>query len=415
MFQDWFKMGSNLVFLVFFFFFHSVNSYTSFHPTCLRTRTLQAKAWDDETTKESNVELTSSPLYKKPAERKSFKRFMQVELWRQPELESLYSLLCSIESACRDINRLMRRISTDDLSGLHRNAGDELNSVNIQGEDQKKLDVIANRIMKISLCCSGKVSIVASEEDDEPCLCSSVTDNSAFSGEYAAVFDPLDGSSNIDSGLPTGSIFGIYKTPSFGPDDPLTTTKQKGSKLVVAGYCLYSAATHIVITLRTGVHMFTLDDVTGEFFLTRSNVRIPRSGPIYSFNDANSDSWDPAVRYFINDMKHNQIPSLASEKKPSSRYIGAFIADMHNIITNGGIFGYPGSRHAPSGKLRLLYEANPLAAIVEEAGGLASNGFTRISDLQVDDIHQRTPLFIGSVAQVSALERYMRFHKLDIM
>lgn len=336
-------------------------------------------------------------------ERKTFNRFMQIELWRTPELEALYPILCSIEVACRDINRLMRRISTDNLDGLHGN-------INVQGEDQKKLDVIANRIMKNALCCSGKISIVASEEDERPCLCSAVTDNSAFSdGDFAAVFDPLDGSSNIDSGLPTGTIFGIYQNPKYGPKDPLTTTTQKGSELIVAGYCLYSAACHIVITLRTGLHIFTLDDVTGEFYLTRSNVRIPRSGPIYSFNDANAATWDPAVNYFLSDLKSKNIQNKSCSKNPSSRYMGALVADVHNILLNGGIFGYPGSRTKPEGKLRLLYEANPIALMIEEAGGMASNGFGRILEMPVKDVHQRTPLFVGSVDEVSELQRYMAF------
>jgi len=347
----------------------------------------------------------SAPVSASKVERKTFNRFMQIELWRTPELEALYPILCSIEVACRDINRLMRRISTDNLDGLHGN-------INVQGEDQKKLDVIANRIMKNALCCSGKISIVASEEDERPCLCSAVTDNSnsAFSnGEFAAVFDPLDGSSNIDSGLPTGTIFGIYQNPKYGPRDPLTTTTQKGSELIVAGYCLYSAACHIVITLRTGLHIFTLDDVTGEFYLTRSNVRIPRSGPIYSFNDANAATWDPAVNYFLSDLKTKSIRNKSCSKNPSARYMGALVADVHNILINGGIFGYPGSKIKPEGKLRLLYEANPIAMMIEEAGGMASNGFGRILDMPVKDVHQRTPLFVGSVDEVSELQRYMTF------
>jgi fructose-1,6-bisphosphatase I len=345
-----------------------------------------------------------------PTDRKTFKRFMQIELWRTPELESLYPILCSLELACRDINRLMRRVSSDNLDGSHKNTNSTV-SVNIQGEDQKKLDIIANRVMKISLCCSGKISIVASEEDDLPCLCSNVTDNAAFSGEYAAVFDPLDGSSNVDSGLPTGTIFGIYRNPKFrNVIDPLSTVKQKGCELVVAGYCLYAAATHIVITLRTGVHMFTLDDISGEFFLTRSNIRIPRTGPIYSFNDANSETWQPFVKYFISDLKNRVLPNVIVDKKPSARYMGALVADLHNIILNGGIFGYPGSNLKPNGKLRLLYEANPLSVIVEEAGGMASSGNKRILDLTVADIHQRTPLFIGSIEQVTALEKYFNFY-----
>lgn len=332
------------------------------------------------------------------SEKKTFKRFMQVELWRQPELESLFPILSSLELACRDINRLMRRVSTDNLEGGSA-------TINIQGEDQKKLDVIANRIMKIALCCSGKLSAVASEEEDEICLCSTVTDNAAFSGEYAAVFDPLDGSSNIDSGLPTGSIFGVYKAVKYGTNrtDPLSIVRQKGSELVVAGYCLYSASCHLVITMRTGVHMFTLDDVSGEFYLTRSNIRVPRSGGVYAFNDANSGGWPSYVNYFINEHKS------MSHKKPSARYMGALVADTHNILLNGGIFGYPGSVGKPSGKLRLLYEANPIALIFEEAGGYASNGASRILDIPVLDIHQRTPFYVGSVDEVSMIERFCKF------
>ena len=340
-----------------------------------------------------------------------FKRFMQVELYRKPELESIYPILCGIEKACLDINRLMRRISTDNLSGLNLGG-----SVNIQGEDQKKLDVVANRIMKIALCCTGEVSLIASEEDDEPCLCSKITDNAAFTGKYTAVFDPLDGSSNIDSGLPTGTIFGIYKAPEFGPADPLTTVKQRGSNLLVAGYCLYAAATHLVITIRNGLYMFTLDDVTGEFYLTRANIRIPKIGPIYSYNDANFDGFSTSVKYFLNDIKKKNLSGVNYEsygsenKSPSARYMGALVADAHNILLNGGIFTYPPTKSHENGKLRLLYEANPMALIFEQAGGAATNGLTRILELQVNEIHQRTPLFIGSKDLVGAMSRYTNFY-----
>eukprot|EP01038_Epipyxis_sp_PR26KG_P006882 gene6882-9428_t len=374
----------------------------------------------------STIPLQSMVSSSSSVEKKTFRRFMQIELWRNPELESLFPVLCSIEVATRDINRLMKRISTDNLDGLNLNtASKELpgfssanitttNTVNIQGEDQKKLDVIANRIMKNALCSTGKVSIIASEEDDKPCLCSDVIDNAAFSGEFAAAFDPLDGSSNIDSGLPTGTIFGIYRNPKFGPTDPMTTLTQKGSNLVVAGYCLYAASAQIVITMKTGVHIFSLDDVSGEFILTRSNVKIPRMGPIYSFNDANSDAWDKSIRYFINDFKKMEVQGISYEKekskKPSARYMGSLVADLHNIILNGGIFGYPGTSKAPHGKLRLLYEAIPMAVLIEECGGFASNGKNRILDLLVHDVHQRTPLFIGSLELVRAIERYIGFY-----
>lgn len=176
--------------------------------TCTTADSIEINPILDKIIEESQIE--KSPISSQSPtsvflERKTFKRFMQVELWRKPELENIYPVLCSIEFACRDINRLMRRVTTDNLSGYNGGIEGAKGSVNIQGEDQKKLDVISNRIMKTSLCCSGKVSMVASEEDEEPCLCSTVTDNIAFTGEYAAVFDPLDGSSNIDSGLPTGT------------------------------------------------------------------------------------------------------------------------------------------------------------------------------------------------------------------
>ena len=225
------------------------------------------------------------------------------------------------------------------------------------------------------------------------------------------MFDPLDGSSNVDSGLPTGTIFGIYKKPAYGPSDPNTTVMQRGSDLVVAGYCLYAASTHIVLTLRTGLHMFTLDDVSGEFHLTRSNIKMPRSGPIYSFNDASIADWNPpGVRHFLQDLKTQKLVGVDEPKRPTLRYMGALVADVHNIILNGGIFGYPSTDKAPFGKLRLLYEAIPLSFIIEEAGGRSTNGRRRILDLKVPDIHTRTPLFIGSVDQVTALERYIKFY-----
>lgn len=376
---------------------------------------IQKHAQYTELNLEAPSATSSSVVASEVAEKKTFKRFFQLEIWRDPELESLYPILCSIENSCRDINRLMRRISTDDLEGYNVKGGDA--SVNIQGESQKKLDVVANRILKTSLCCTGKVDMVASEEEDAPCLCSEVTHNAAFSGgDYVAVFDPLDGSSNIDTGLPTGTIFGVYRRPKYGPNIGNAAVTQRGSNLLVAGYCLYSAATHLVITMRTGLHVFTLDDITGDFFLTRSHVRIPRTGPVYSVNDANSLDWHPAVSNFLSDLKTGRLPHenalLPSDtgKKPSARYMGALVADAHNILMNGGIFAYPGSMLKPQGKLRLVYEANPLALVLEEADGMASDGTRRILDLPVTALHQRTPLFLGSADLVSSLQDYIRFY-----
>ena len=232
-----------------------------------------------------------------------------------------------------------------------------------------------------------------------------------FVGDFAAVFDPLDGSSNVDCGLPTGTIFGIYKKPPYGSSDPNTTVTQRGSNLVVAGYCLYAASTHIVLTLRTGLHMFTLDDVSGEFHLTRSNIKMPRSGPIYSFNDASMEEWKPpGAKYFLQDLKNQNLVGVDEPKRPTLRYMGALVADTHNIILNGGIFGYPATKKAPHGKLRLLYEAIPMSFIIEEAGGRSTNGRQRILDVEVPEIHARTPLFLGSVDQITALEKYVGFY-----
>lgn len=347
----------------------------------------------------------------KGVERKTLKRFLQVEFWRSPEKESLYPIFCAFETACRDINRLMRRISTDNLDGYHGGVDGTPGTVNVQGEDQKKLDVIANRILKTALSCTGQISILASEEEDEPTRCSDLVGGLASSGTYSAVFDPLDGSSNIDPGLPTGTILGIYKNPTHGDPSPVSMVTQRGSELVAAAYCLYSSSTHLALTMRSGLHLFTLDDVSGEFFLTRSNLRIPRSGPLYSFNDANDRDWSPAIRHFISDLKSGSSPYMPTTKKRSARYAGSLVADLHNILINGGIFGYPGTTSKPNGKLRLVYEGNPMALLVEDAGGKATTGRQRVLDVEVKDVHQRIPLFIGSAEEVTAVEKYCEFYE----
>jgi len=394
-------MRLNALIVILAFYFRQNLSFTHRGHICRHI------SYDSVVCSRSDNLLHASPKSKLATERKTFKRFFERELWRSPELEDLYPILCSLESACRDVNRLMRRISTDNLQGDFTVIGNDSPIVNIQGEDQKKLDVIANRIFKTSLCVSGKVNVVASEEDDDICLCSEVTRSPAFTGKYAAVFDPMDGSSNIDCGLSTGTIFGVYKRPSFGPSDDMSTIQQKGTELLIAGYCLYSASTHLVLTIRSGVHQFTLDDVKGEFYLTRSNIRIPKSGPIYSINDANSNEWSQPMNRYITDLKSGNLPRGNARSKPVARYMGSLVADIHNILRKGGIFAYPAEASKPDGKLRLLYEALPIAMLVEEAGGKASSGRQRILNLKVENIHQRTPFFVGSVDQVTALDNYL--------
>eukprot|EP01031_Cornospumella_fuschlensis_P039979 gene39979-48700_t len=298
------------------------------------------------------------------------------------------------------------------------NKGDH--RMNPHGERQLKLDVLANNIFKEALASCGAVAVLASEEDELPTSCrdgsSTFTDgqvNVPHHG-YAIVFDPLDGSGNVASGLPTGSIFGVYRSLGSNSSALSLTTDpslcQKGTELVAAGYCLYSTAAHLVVTARCGVHMFALDEQRAQFVLCRRHWRIPASGRLYSLNEAYSPDFSPALACFLADLKAGRLrggPQGAQGSPPTARYTGALVADIHNILLHGGIFGYPATARAPRGKLRLAYEANPIAAVLEDAGGRASDGKQRILDVPVEHIHQRTPLFAGSVGEVTALEAYL--------
>lgn len=294
-----------------------------------------------------------------------------------PELLELESIMTSLSCACKTISHLVRRADLDQLTGLAGN-------VNVQGEDQKKLDVMTNDVLKKALQWSGKLASLASEEEDLPVLLVEEA------GEYVAVFDPLDGSSNVDANIPTGTIFGIFKRPEeceldFDGDDEfdweqqcIKDSLQPGENLIAAGYCLYSAATTFVLTIGNGVTIFTLDASIGEFRLTHSNVVIPRRGSVYSMNESNRHGWDEPFLNYIDDIQQGKGQS---RKKYTSRYIGSMVADVHRTILYGGIFGYPADQNNPDGKLRLLYEAAPMSYIVEQAGGLALTGKNRIMEL----------------------------------
>lgn len=279
--------------------------------------------------------------------------------------------------------------------------------MNIQGEEQKKLDVLSNEVLKNALKYSGKMGVIASEEEDEPVMVDEI-----YSGNYVAVFDPLDGSSNIDAGIATGTIFGIFTQNSgcLASDweskidgaqlNCLYNTMQPGSNLVIAGYCMYSSSCMMVLTTGDGVNGFTLDPQIGEFVLTHPNITIPPRGQIYSFNEANSPSWDPTLQKYIQNLKTGKN---GSGLRYSSRYIGSLVADVHRTILYGGVFCYPGDSKNPNGKLRLLYECAPMSFIVEQAGGLATTGDTRVMDVIPDAVHQRLPLIIGSRDDVQEL------------
>lgn len=341
---------------------------------------------------------------------KTFARYLEIESWKRgPKARDLEPVLRSIGEACKQINRIVQRAQTDDLYGPAIGQDGEQLDENVQGEVQQKLDVVCNAIMLKQFCGSSKgvIAAVASEEEDEPRTCCDVMGDDVFSiGDYVAVFDPIDGSKNIDSSLPVGTIFGIYKcTPGTKPTDK--TFLQKGNEMVAAGYCLYSATTVFVLTMGSGVDGFTLDPDKGVFLHTHQDIRIPSAGPIYSFNEANYRDFSEPVRKYLNALKEG---SSSTGVRSSARYIGALVGDVHNVLINGGIYGYPGTFQQPDGKLRLLYECNPMGMIIEQAGGAASTGHGRILDVQPTEIHMRVPTFLGSIENVFELDQFHKYY-----
>jgi len=263
---------------------------------------------------------------------------------------------------------------------------------NVQGEIQQKLDVLANDMIIKALDHSGRLCAMASEE--EPGIIQ-IPDNFRC-GKYCLLFDPLDGSSNIDVNVPVGTIFSVLRKITRGARGEMEDMLQPGRRQVAAGYVIYGSSTMMVYTTGQGVHGFTLDPQIGEFLLSHPNIRIPEHGRYLSVNDSYEQVWDEDVRALM-----RRYRGLDGMRDPMSvRYVGSLVADFHRNLLGGGLFAYPANENNPRGKLRLLYEANPLAFIVEQAGGLASNGSIRILDVEPTELHQRTPLFIGSKQDV---------------
>jgi len=342
---------------------------------------------------------------------KTYSRYLEIESWKRgPAARDLEPVLRSVGEACKQINRIVQRAQTDDLYGVAVDAqGNPLEDTNIQGEVQQKLDLVCNAIMLKMFCGSSKgvIAAVASEEEDEPRTCPDVMGDNAFAmGDYVAVFDPIDGSKNIDSSLPVGTIFGIYKCPP-GTKTTEKTFLQKGNEMVAAGYCLYSATTVLVLTMGSGVDGFTLDPDKSVFLHTHPDIRIPSYGPIYSFNEANFHDFSSPVQRYLDALKEG---SSSSGIRSNARYVGALVADVHNVLINGGIYGYPGTRTNPDGKLRLLYESNPMGMIMEQAGGAASTGVGRILDVDPTEIHMRVPTFLGSMDNVYELDQFHQYY-----
>jgi fructose-1,6-bisphosphatase I len=275
---------------------------------------------------------------------------------------------------------------------------------NVQGEEVMKLDVLADQTIRTLNARSGRVAAMVSEEQDDIVQVPDGYPN----GKYVLLFDPLDGSSNIDYNVSVGTIFAIYQRLSPRGPATLDDCLQKGRNLVAAGYIVYSASTMLVYSAGRGVHGFTLDLSIGEFLMSHPNIRIPAEGRYYSVDQGYEQHWSEGVRRFT---KHLQgLDGNGSDY--SQRYVGSLVADFHRTLLSGGVFYYPANTKEgrAQGKLRLLYEAIPLAFIAEQAGGFASNGSAAILDIQPTALHQRTPLFVGSRGLVEEAERFVREH-----
>ena len=301
-------------------------------------------------------------------------------------------LLSGITLATKMIEAKIRQAGLLDVLG---SAGE----INVQGETQQKLDVYANQALLHCLGLRDTVAILVSEENEEP-----VTfDRAPETGKYVIFFDPLDGSSNIDVNVSVGTIFSIFRRPSKADHDVKSAVLQTGLKQVAAGYVVYGSSTILVYTAGRGVFGFTLDPAIGAYVLSHENLRMPAQGNFYSVNEAQAHTFPPVYQKYL-----EQIRMGALGREYSSRYVGSLVADFHRTMLRGGVFLYPPTHGYPDGKLRLLYEANPLAFIAEQAGGIATNGERRILEIEPHEIHQRTPLLVGSRVELQAFESLSR-------
>lgn len=298
-------------------------------------------------------------------------------------------LLSGLTLASKMVESRVRRAGLADVLGVAGHA-------NVHGETVQKLDVFANQALLDILGLRGNVGVMASEENDSPIL----VERDRAHGRYVVVFDPLDGSSNIDVNVSVGTIFSILRRD---PDpacsrDPLEDLLQPGVQQIAAGYIVYGPSTMMVYTAGHGVHGFTLDPNIGAYVLSHEFIRMPEAGNIYSCNEANSDSFPDPYRRLLAVLRSGE-----TGRTYSSRYVGSLVADFHRTLLKGGIFLYPPTRSHPGGKLRLLYEANPIAFLAEQAGGKAIDGTRRILEIRPTSLHQRTPLAVGSNEEIDLL------------
>jgi fructose-1,6-bisphosphatase I len=306
------------------------------------------------------------------------------------EAQDLSSLMGRIALAGKLVARHLSR------AGLMEGVLGFTGEVNVQGESVKKMDVYANNVFISVFKQSGLVCRLASEEMEKPYY---IPENCPI-GRYTLLYDPIDGSSNTDTNLSLGSIFAIRKQEGDDLDGQAKDLLTAGRNQIAAGYILYGPSTMLVYTIGKGVHSFTLDPSLGEFILTEENMKIPSHGAVYSVNEGNFWQWDESIREYVRYVHRTE--------GYSARYSGAMVSDIHRVLVQGGVFLYPGTLEKPEGKLRLLYETAPLAYIIEQAGGRATNGHKDILDLVPSKLHQRTPLIIGSSQDVAKVESFIQ-------
>ncbi len=307
----------------------------------------------------------------------------------------LSSLIGSIKLAAKIVNREINKAGLVDITGA---SGEE----NIQGEQQQKLDVYANDKFKAALEARDQVCGVASEEEDEAVAFNKELNQNA---KYVVLMDPLDGSSNIDVNVSVGTIFSIYRRISpIGTPATEEDFLQPGHKQVAAGYIIYGSSTMLVYTTGNGVHGFTYDPSLGVFCLSHENMQVPKDGNIYSINEGNYIRFPEGIKQYL---KFCQESKPEDNRPYTSRYIGSLVADFHRNLLKGGIYLYPSTQAYPNGKLRLLYECNPMAMLIEEAGGKATDGERRILDIKPSELHQRVPFFVGSTNMVDKVHAFL--------
>lgn len=322
-------------------------------------------------------------------------------IWEQQEQHVGYAtgefsrLLNDIGIAAKIVNRDVNRAG---LAGILGAEG----TVNVQGESQKKLDVLANNEFIKALRNGKQCAAIISEENDDVVV---FDDKTTENAKYIVAIDPLDGSSNIEVNVPIGTIFAIYKRKSLGQVITTEDVLQAGTELVCGGYIIYGSSTMLVYTTGHGVNGFTYDPTCGLFILSHENIKIGEGGNIYSINEANYIYFAEGVKRYI---KYCQEDDKPTNRPYTTRYIGSLVSDFHRNLLRGGIYIYPGTLKNPNGKLRLMYECIPVAFLAEQAGGKASDGYKRILDIQPHHIHQRVPLFIGSKDMVDKAEEMMR-------